>query len=116
LHEFASTVGDSHTFDATWTLASAIGADRLTLGLSGEAAPPVSGSGANIGIDPFNDQFNVLPGDVNGDGVVTIRDAILVHNEIASGSYLIWDDIDGNSVVNIADLNGVRKRLGTHLP
>ena len=77
---------------------------------SSDAAPPISGPGANTGTDPFSDRFNVLPGGVNGDGAVMISDVILVCNEISPGGYLIRDDVD------IVDSNGVRKRLGTHVP
>jgi hypothetical protein len=60
-----------------------------SLGLDGEVARPVSATGSPVGADPKSDQFNVLPGDVNGDGVVTIVDASFVRNVIASGSYMI---------------------------
>ena len=40
---------------------SAIGVDRLMLSLSGEAAPPASGTGPNIGADPFNNNSPCCP-------------------------------------------------------
>jgi hypothetical protein len=86
------------------------------LSLSGEAAPPVSGTGSNIGADPFNNNFAVLPGDVNGDGSVNSTDAVLVRNEIAAGGYSIWMDVDGSGTVDMTDLTNVRKRIGTKLP
>jgi hypothetical protein len=104
------------TFDATWSLPTAIGVDRLMLSLSGEQAPPVSGSGPNIGADPFSNNFSVLPGDVDGDGVVSASDMVIERNEIISGGYLIWADVDGNGVVDLTDFTNVRKRLGSHLP
>jgi hypothetical protein len=107
---------NSTTFDATWSLSSAVGIDRLSLSLDGEAAPPVAGTGPNIGADPFSHNFAVLPGDVSGDGVVAANDMVLVRNQILAHTYLVWDDIDGSGVVDINDLNGVRKRVGTQLP
>jgi hypothetical protein len=115
-YSFSGFNYNSSTFDATWNLPSAIGVDRLMLSLSGEAAAPVSGSGPNIGADPFGDSFAVLPGDVNGDGVVSTSDMVLVRNDIQSGTYSIWADVDGSGVVDITDFQNVRKRLGTHLP
>ena len=103
----------STTFDATWSLPSAIGIDRLMLNLSGEAAPPASGLGANIGADPFSNKFAVLPGDVNGDGVVSAKDLASVQNDIRTHKYVIWADVDGNGVVNQTDYNDVKKRLGS---
>jgi hypothetical protein len=107
---------DPAAHKATWSLPGAIGVDRLMLALSGESAPPVSGSGPNIGADPFSNAFAVLPGDVSGDCVVTSNDLVLVRNQILAGTYSIWDDIDGNGVVDITDYTIVRKRIGTRLP
>ena len=71
---------NSRSVDATWRLPSAIAIDHLMLSLSGEAAPPASGSGPTIGADSFNNKFTVLPGDVNGDGVVSAKDLATVQN------------------------------------
>jgi hypothetical protein len=105
---------NSTTGTATWTLASALGADRLTLDLSGVVTPPKAGTGPNIAASPYSTNFAVLPGDVNGDGVVTIADAIGVrdHLESVGGSYLGWADFDGNLVVDLTDMSEVRKRIG----
>jgi len=107
---------NSSTFDATWTLPTAIGVDRLMLSLNGEAAPPVTGTGPNIAADPFSDNFAVLPGDVNGDGVVSASDMVVVRNDVLLGTYSIWADLDGSGTVNLRDLLSVRNRLGTRLP
>jgi len=115
-YRFSSFRYNSNTFDATWTLPSAVGIDRLLLKLSGEAAPPVSGSGPNIPADPFSDNFAVLPGNVNGGGVVTVADANTVKNDILNHIYSIWADVDGNGVVDQTDYINVRKRIGTRLP
>ena len=115
-YSFRSFSYNSKTFDATWTLPSPISIDRLMMTLSGEAAPPVVGSGPNILASPFRDNFAVLPGNVNGGGKVTIADANTVKNLIRKHKYSIWADVDGNGVVNQTDYNNVKKRLGTHLP
>lgn len=115
-YTFSNFSYNASTYDATWTLTAAIGIDRLTLNLNGVTAVPNSGSGPNIGADPFTNSFAVLPGDVNGDGVVSSNDMVLVRNQILLGTYNIWDDVNGDGVIDITDYNDVRSRLGTHLP
>jgi hypothetical protein len=114
-YAFSSFGYDSNTFEATWTLSSAIAIDRLMLSLSGEAAPPVSGSGPNIAANPFNDGFAVLPGDVDGDRVVSKADLAIVNKDMKRHKYSIWADVNGDGVVNMKDYNAVKKRLGTRL-
>ena len=103
------------SFDAVWTFPSAFGVDRLALALNGVAAPPNSGTGQNIAADPFATRFAVLPGDVDGDGVVSAADAVTVRNAIGSLSSL-FDDVNGDGVIDINDVNEVRKRIGLRLP
>jgi Bacterial Ig-like domain (group 3)/MBG domain (YGX type)/Dockerin type I domain len=112
-YSFRKFTYNSSTFDATWTVPSAIGIDHLMLSVSGEVAPPVSGSGPPIAADAFSNKFAVLPGDVNGDNVVSARDLAVVRTEIRTHKYLIWADVDGNRVVNQTDYNEVKKRLGS---
>jgi hypothetical protein len=103
------------TFDATWSLRSPVGVDRLILSLSGESSAPASGSGPNIAADPFKNSFAVLPGDVDGDGAVSAADAVSVRNRIGA-SYSVWFDVNGDGVIDINDFNEVRKRIGLRLP
>jgi hypothetical protein len=103
------------TDDATWTLPSALGIDRLMMALDGAtfAADPT------IGVNHFGTDFAVLPGDINGDGVVSAQDLILARNAIqgtGDPSMIGWVDLDGSGTVNLNDFNLVRKRLGTRLP
>lgn len=103
-----------NTNDATWNLPSALGVDPLMMALAGEtfAADPT------IAVNPFALKFAVLPGDVNGDGVVNLTDAILVQNAMqgtGDPSLIAWADVDGDGVVDINELNAVRKRVGTRL-
>jgi hypothetical protein len=58
----------------------------------------------------------VLPGNVNGGGVVTTADLSTVQKDISTNTYSVWADVDGNGVVNQADYNAVQSRLGNKLP
>jgi hypothetical protein len=61
----------------------------------------------------------VLPGDVNGDGVVNSQDPVLVRNAIlgtGDPSMIGWIDLDGSGVIDLDDFIQTRKNLGRHLP
>ena len=101
------TVSGSGT-SYTITLAQPITlADRVTITIG------------NAGITSFTRRLDVLPGDVNDDGVVNSQDAVLVRN-----AYLgyqgavptVIEDINGDAVVDVNDYNLVRQRNGTKLP
>ena len=111
-YSFNNFTYNSGTFDATWSMPSAINIDRLTLSISGEAAP--TGSGSIISANPFSTKFDVLPGDVDGDGVVSTKDLTRVKKDIRTHKYEIWADVDGNGLVNQTDYNEVKKRLGSN--
>ena len=102
--------------DATWMMPSAIGVDRLMLSMSGETASPIVGSGPPIAADQSQIKFAVLPGDVSADGMISEADLQIVSKEIKSRTYTIWADVDGNGVVNRADLTDVHNRRGSHFP
>jgi len=114
-YRFSRLSYNSKTDDATWTLPSALGIDDLMLALDGEtfaARPPIAVSSLAM-------KFAVLPGDVNGDGVVNMADAVLVRNEMqgtGDPSMMGWADLNGDGVVDINDVNAVRQRVGTRLP
>ncbi len=59
-----------------------------------------------------------IPGDVNGDGRVTTADVVCVFNNILGLPNEEFNfpqaDIDGNNIITIADLIGVRSLLGTY--
>ncbi len=101
------TVSGSGT-SYTITLAEPIDqADRVTITIS------------NANIATFTRRLDVLPGDVNDDGVVNAQDLVDVRNEwlhINGATYTIFDDINGDGVVNLADYNDVRAAIGTSLP
>ena len=103
------------TFDAVWTISGPLGADRLTLGVSGETAAPTTGHGPNIGADALSVKFAVLPGDVDGDGAVSAADAVAVKNAMGTINST-WFDGNGDGVVDTNDFTEVRKRIGLRLP
>lgn len=119
---------------ATWSLASALGNDRLLVDLSdsitdaagnaldgewttGQSAP--SGNGMADGHLLF--RFDSLPGDSNGNGVVLSNDVNAVRllqftTANSGGNYSIYSDIDGSGVILSNDVNAVRLLQFTLLP
>jgi hypothetical protein len=82
-------------------------ADRLTikLNLAGLVTPTF--------------EMDVLPGDVNDDGVVNASDIVLIRNAFQkTGDPLMigWCDVDGDGVITVTDLALARKKLGSGLP
>ncbi len=74
-----------------------------------------------IAVSPLAMKFAVLPGDVNGDGVVNLADATLVRNEMqgtgdGDPSMMGWADVNGDGVVDFNDFLAVCIRVGTRLP
>jgi hypothetical protein len=64
-------------------------------------------------------ELDVLPGDVNDDGIVNAQDMVLIRNAIKeTGDPLMigWADIDGDGSVGLADYLAARKKLGSRLP
>jgi hypothetical protein len=85
------------------------GPDRVTLTISSPTIPT------------YTRRLDVLPGDVNDDGVVNSQDAIIVRNAVYPGLGpvtvpLTFLDIDGDGALDFLDLNIVRQRNGTRLP
>ncbi len=101
------TVSGSGT-SYTITLARSIdAADRLTITI------------VNPGISLFNRRLDVLPGDVNDDGVVNAQDMVLIRNAIqkpADPLMIGWFDVNGSGKVDTLDYSVARKKLGSHLP
>jgi hypothetical protein len=59
--------------------------------------------------------FSVLPGDFNGDGVVSSADMTDINNATV-GAYDVWADLLGTGTVNINDVKLARSKIGTSLP
>ena len=117
--------------DVTVTSAAGIAYGPVTVSGSGTSyvitlAQPISSADrvtltiGSASIATFTRRLDVLPGDVNDDGVVTLGDAILVRNEYLSFAPVaipvIFLDIDGNGIVDVNDYNHVRRRIGTAYP
>ena len=71
-------------------------------------------------IATYTRRLDVLPGDVNDDGVVTMQDALIVRNEYLGFAAVtipvIFLDVNGDGVVDVNDYNSVRRLIGTKLP
>ena len=74
-----------------------------------------NGDHVSLGFEGSSQSFNVLPGDVTGDGVVDAKDLLAVRNQVQAGTYSIWADVDGSGVVDLTDYTNVRKRIGGQL-
>ena len=85
------------------------GPDRVTLTIS------------SPGITTYTRRLDVLPGDVNDDGVVNTQDVIIVRNAINPGLGPVgvpptFLDINGDGVIDVNDLTIVRQHNGKQLP
>jgi hypothetical protein len=88
----------------TITLAQPITtADRVTITIGSDL------------IATYTRRLDVLPGDINDDGVVNTQDLLLVRSA-ASGPYNIFDDINGDGVIDADDATLLRRFLGQELP
>jgi Bacterial Ig-like domain (group 3)/Pectate lyase superfamily protein/Dockerin type I domain len=127
----------SHT--AQWTLSSPLIAHEYLLTVPSTAATNSLGltldgewinatgsspgsqfpSGDGVAGGDFNFRFNVLPGDVDQNGTVTVADLNLVRgrmfNSASAGSYSPFADLDGNGTVSGLDGAIVRHNLSTSL-
>jgi subtilisin-like proprotein convertase family protein len=101
-----------------WTLTSPITIDRIFSELQASGSDAVSDLAGNLlgGGTNYSRNFNVLYGDVNGDGFVSSADAVFVNNLIRTSSYNQFADLNGDGVVDVTDLNIARQRIGTKLP
>jgi hypothetical protein len=100
---------ESSTHTATWTLASSITNDRLTLAL----AAGVTGAAAAFAV-------NVLPGDTNRNGAVLADDFSSVKRNFfatpAAPGYSAFHDVDGSGVILANDFSEVKRRFFNRLP
>lgn len=94
------------------TLANKIDvADRVTFSINN-----------NPGIQPFERRLDVLPGDVNGDGVVSLQDVIYIRNGMQNFEPILLPiyflDVvgDGGTKPTQNSLTAALRRFGTQLP
>ncbi|HVU86190.1 MAG TPA: peptidylprolyl isomerase [Pirellulales bacterium] len=119
---------DAANYSAVWTLSKPIGADRVQIHLAStglNAVTDLSGnpldgdwtdgaraypSGNGQAGGDFNFSFNVLPGDVNRDGIVNVQDLALVSSSwlasLQNGAFngFPWIDPNGDGIINAQDL------------
>jgi FG-GAP-like repeat/Calx-beta domain/MBG domain (YGX type) len=105
---------DQSTNDASWTLPTAVGVDRLMLALD-KANIAASAATTLALFGTTTKAFSVLPGDFNGDDVVSSGDMTDVNNEIPL-TYDVWADLDGSGTVDANDVKVARSKIGTKLP
>lgn len=118
------------TKTASWTLATPIGSsswdalrplggDTLRFSIDGDDAVSddnagVSGSGGYLQQgDRVVNSIRVLPGDFDNNGVVTMRDLVMIRNLLATNN--VYADLDGDNSVTNEDLLTIRFRLGKRL-
>jgi hypothetical protein len=109
----------SGTNTLVWTFQSALAtadvvAQLLATGANGIHDPAGTALDGNGGGDPYSRAFDVLYGDFNDDGVVTLADSVLIRNAIGSSN--IFADLNGDGAVNLTDVNIARSRLNARLP
>ncbi len=91
----------------------------ITLAQPINAADRVTITIGNATIATFTRRLDVLPGDVNDDGVVNVQDMVLIRNQmlgLLGALPTIFGDINGDGKVDILDYTAVRKLIGTTLP
>ena len=100
----------------TWSI-SPITFGNVATALAGsgpDAIRDVDGNALNAGVG-FVENFKVLQGDFNDDGVVSSADMVGVNNA-TKAAYNIFADLNGDGVVNITDVSIARSKIGTSLP
>jgi hypothetical protein len=71
----------------------------------------------NAGIATYTRRLDVLPADVNDDGVVNSSDlAVISANSVTPGALFVFADINGDGAVDQNDYTLARRRIGRTLP
>ena len=99
----------------TWNITSLTIGKFVTslLGTGADAIKDAAGNELYAGAG-FAQNFNVLYGDFDGDGVVTTSDMRGILGVIG-GTYNILADLNGDGIVSIQDMSIVQQRIGTKL-
>src|SRR5262249_42857447 len=89
---------DPSTHTAHWDLAAPLRLDLTTIHLDGHTTAGVHDANGHflLGGD-FLEGLNVLPGDVNGDGVVNVTDGFQIRSSNTPvHNYSVFNDLNGN--------------------
>jgi len=88
----------------------------ITLANNGIVSPDkLTVTVANSSLASFTRRLDVLPGDVNDDGMVSSLDMNLVQKQLTLG-YVAFFDVDGTGTLTSADVTAVKARIGNKLP
>ena len=88
----------------------------ITLANNGMVSPDkLTVTVANSSLASFTRRLDVLPGDVNDDGMVSSLDMNLVQKQLTLG-YVAFFDVDGTGTITTADVTAVKARIGNKLP
>ncbi len=113
-YSLAKVGSGQETTDQTWTLPTAIGIDRLMMAL--DQTNTVASNAPSLKLFGLASQaFSVLPGDFNGDGVVSSGDITGIIDQIGE-VYDIFADLNGDGAVAANDAKLARTKIGTSLP
>jgi hypothetical protein len=92
----------------------------ITLAQPINTADRVTFTIGNANIATYTRRLDVLPGDVNDDGIVTLQDALMIRNaylNIGTASVpIMFLDVDGDGVADVNGYNQVRRFIGSQLP
>lgn len=112
----ATSISGLGTNSITWNFnAISLGSFATTLaGSGGHAIADSLGNALTAGAG-FAQNFKVLWGDVNDDGVVNASDMVLT-NIARTQAYNAIYDVNGDGIVDISDVIQVRRRNGTTQP
>jgi hypothetical protein len=104
------------TSTLTWTISpiSLANVSTVLAGSGGDAIKDIGGNDLNGG-SGFTQNFKVLLGDYNDDGVVNSADTVGVYSQTAR-PYNLLADLNGDGVVDMNDVRVARSMLGASLP
>ncbi len=131
-YSFSAFSYNTSTFTATWTLAHSISNDKLTIDLHSTGTSAVKDSAGNaldgewtnstssypsgngVAGGDFNFAFQVLPGDVNQDGIVNSQDLAAVASSWLTAG--VAGDVNADGIVNSQDLATISSQWLSTLP
>jgi len=109
----ASVSYDAVNFVATWSLSTPLDADRFGLTVSSDLVTARGGG-------EFSQTMDILPGDVNRNSIVDLRDVQAMRGAFLStagdADYDVNADVDGSGDVDVRDLQQLRHNLLETLP